>query len=125
MFTTETDTCPTCGSKWSQDKIGEFEKHFNADKATALEKNKENGIALKTEIEKYQKAIEELQNKIKYLELEKEETTNMLGVLEKEVQEIESEELVADTSKIDTQLGANAARLKLLETELENIEKIK
>ena len=56
--------------------------------------------------------------------MEKEETTNMLGVLEKEVQEIESEELVADTSKIDTQLGANAARLKLLETELENIEKL-
>ena len=61
MFTTETDTCPTCGSKWSQDKIGEFEKHFNVEKqSNGVRKNKENGIALKTEIEKYQKAIEEL-----------------------------------------------------------------
>jgi len=42
---------------------------------------------------------------------------------EKEAEEIESEELVVDTSKIDAQLDINDARLKLLEAELENIEK--
>ena len=45
----------------------------------------------------------------------------MLGVLEKEVQEIESELLLH--IKIDI-IRSNAARLKLLETELENIEKL-
>lgn len=123
VFTSESDTCPTCGSRWPLEKVEEFEKHFNADKAMALEKNKENGVALKSEIEKYQKAIEELNNKIKYLELEKEEITATLEVLEKEAKEIESEELVVDTSKIDAQLDINDARLKLLEAELENIEK--
>ena len=123
VFTSESDTCPTCGSRWPLEKVEEFEKHFNADKAMALEKNKENGVALKSEIEKYQKAIEELNNKIKYLELEKEEITATLGALEKEAKEIESEELVVDTSKIDAQLDINDARLKLLEAELENIEK--
>ena len=124
VFTTETDTCPTCGSKWSQDKIGEFEKHFNVEKAKAIEKNKENGIALKVEIEKYQKAIEELNNKIKYLEMEKEELSAEIEILEKEVKEIENTELITNTSKIDAQIETNNGRLKLLETELENIEKL-
>lgn len=121
VFAPESDTCPTCGSKWPLEKVDEFEKHFNADKAMALEKNKENGIALKVEIEKYQKAIEELNNKIKYLEMEKEELSAEIEILEKEVQKLETQELIYDTSKIDAQLETNNTRLELLQTELEKV----
>jgi len=124
VFNAESDTCPTCGSKWPLEKVEEFEKHFNVEKAKAIEKNKENGIALKVEIEKYQKAIEELNNKIKYLEMEKEELSAEIEILEKEVKEIENTELITNTSKIDAQIETNNGRLKLLETELENIEKL-
>ena len=102
-----------------------MKKHFNVEKAKAIEENRDKGIALKVEIDKYQKAIEELNNKIKYLEMEKEELSAEIEILEKEVKEIENTELIASTSKIDVQIEINNGRLKLLETELENIEKIK
>ena len=99
VFNAESDTCPTCGSKWPLEKVEEFEKHFNVEKAKAIEENRDKGIALKTEIEKYQKAIEELNNKIKYLEMEKEELSAEIEILEKEVQEIENTELIASTDR--------------------------
>ena len=56
--------------------------------------------------------------------MEKEELSAEIEILEKEVKEIENTELIASTSKIDVQIEINNGRLKLLETELENIEKL-
>ena len=124
VFNTESDTCPTCGSKWPLEKVEEFEKHFNVEKAKALEKNKTSGFELKNEIEKYTEALKNLEEKQKYLNLEIEEATAEIEFLEKEVKEIENTELITNTSKIDAQIETNNGRLKLLETELENIEKL-
>ena len=72
VFNAESDTCPTCGSKWPLEKVEEFEKHFNVEKAKAIEEKQRKWNCFKNlKFEKYQKAIEELNNKIKYLGMEK------------------------------------------------------
>lgn len=120
VFSPESDTCPTCGSKWPMGKMEEFEKHFNLDKASALEKNRDKGLALKSEIEKFTTAIDDFKDKIKYLEMEKEGITAEIEILENEVKEMESQEIVViGVAKIDEQLEINQNRIKLLESQLE------
>lgn len=120
VFTPKSDTCPTCGSKWPIEKIEEFEKHFNADIATALEKNKESGLQVKAEIEKYNSAIDGLLDQVKYLAVQKEEAISTLAAIEDEIKDLESKGFEADTKEIDSKLETYASRINLLEQELEN-----
>ena len=80
VFTSESDTCPTCGSRWPLEKVEEFEKHFNADKAMALEKNKENGVALKSEIKNIKKQLKKEKEKWKNKHYNKVKKTKFKGL---------------------------------------------
>lgn len=122
VFTPESDTCPTCGSKWPLEKVEEFEKHFNVEKATTREKLITEFKQIKAEIDKYNLAINGFQDQVKYLEVQKEEAISTLAAIEDEIKDLNSKEAEADTADIDNKLDTYTSRINLLEQELENVK---
>lgn len=119
VFTPESDTCSTCGQKWPVEKIEEFEKHFNVEKATTREKLVAEYKQIVAEIEKFNSAIKGLKDQVEYLGVQKEEIISNLSAIEDEIKDLEAKGFDVDTQELDSKLETYASRINLLEQELE------
>ncbi|MDY6910768.1 MAG: AAA family ATPase [Chloroflexota bacterium] len=100
--------CPTCGQNLPESQVALAIKKFNADKAAALKKINQHGIAVKQEAEKAERAIEEAEKTIEEAETE-------IKTIQEQISKIDARIAEADTPADTSDLDAAIAELQAKE----------